>query len=311
MQALNEKFCDLGSPRRIWAVAAIHGEYERLATLHDNLAKRFGPRDRLLYFGNYLGANQHKNRLVYDELLAFRAALLSKPGMEPQDIVYLRGPAEEAWQRVLRLQFAPQPMQALERLIDSGVESYLQLYGVSSHDTRTISRAGSVAITRWTNQLRQAQRMTAGHEAMMCNMKRAATMKIQAENGLNQLVFVPASYDFSRSLEDQGDHLWWSERPFNTSAYRGTANLKVVRGCDESQSGVQTDGLAISLDAGCGQGGPLVCGCFNPAGQLIEMITVGGQHAGAFGQEFNVLKSANSLRMPPHQAYIEPAAISA
>src|SRR6202012_2063047 len=109
-----------------------------------------------------------------DELLAFRAALLSKTGVEPSDIVYLRGPAEEAWQRLLRLQFAPVPTQALDRALASGVEAYLHIYGVSVNDTKSMARAGSVAITRWTNQLRALQRSVPGHEALMCGMRRAA-----------------------------------------------------------------------------------------------------------------------------------------
>ena len=312
MQAINEKFVDLGAPRRVWVIAAIHGDYERLATLHDNLAKRFGPRDRLVYTGNYLGPHAAKNRAVFEEILAFRSALLSKPGMEPHDIVYLRGPAEEAWQRLLRLQFAPQPVQALEKLVASGVEGWVQLCGVSLNDTRTVARAGSLAITRWTNQLRQAQRMTAGLEAMMCGMRRAATLKLPEQSVLSQLLFVPASYDFSRSLEDQGEHLWWSDRPYDPAAYLGDANFKVVRGFDAARGGIQTDGLALTLDGGCGAGGPLVCGCFNAAGQLLEIITVGGQQAGKFAGELNrTARSPSILQMPLHQPPAQPLAIYA
>jgi hypothetical protein len=312
MQAINEKFIELGAPRRIWAVAAVQGDYDRLATLHDNLAKRFGPRDRLVYMGNYLGAHSVKNRAVFEEILAFRAALLAKSGMEPQDIVYLRGLAEEAWQRLLRLQFAPQPVQTLEKLIASGIEPWLQLCGVSLNDTRTVARAGSLAITRWTNQLRQAQRMTAGLEAMMCGMRRAAILRLPEQSVLSQLLFVPASYDFSRCLEDQGEHLWWSDRPYDPAAYLGDASHKVVRGFDAARGGIQTDGLALTLDGGCGSGGPLVCGCFNAAGQLLEIITVGGQQAGQFAGELNrAARSPAVLRMPLHQSLAEPTALYA
>ena len=273
MRAVNEKFTDLGTPRRVWAVAAIHGDLGRLATLHDHLATRFATRDRLVYLGNYLGVGGRDNGAVIDELLAFRAAILTKPGMEPQDIVHLRGPAEEAWQRLMRLQFAPVPSQALEKHLAAGVEAYLHLYGFSLADAKSIVRAGSVAITRWTNQLRTAQRGLDGHEALTCSMRRASTTRPAAE-GNQRLLFVPAGFDSARSLEDQGDHLWYGTSQFHTS---GTSYARVVRGFDAARGGVNTEGPAVTLDGGCGRGGQLICGCFNAAGRLVEVVAVGGQ----------------------------------
>jgi hypothetical protein len=49
------KFAELGRPRRIWAIGAVHGDVHRLAALHDDLGQRFQPGDRLIYLGNYSG----------------------------------------------------------------------------------------------------------------------------------------------------------------------------------------------------------------------------------------------------------------
>ena len=272
---VNERFAELGAPRRIWAIAAIHGDVERLATLHDHLASRFTVRDRIVYLGNYLGIESRANGVMFDELLAFRAALLSKPGLEPSDVVYLRGPAEEAWQRLLRLQFAPVPLQALERALTSGVESYLRLYGVSVSDTRSMARAGSMAITRWTNQLRQLQRQAPGHESLICSMRRAAYTQGNSEQ--KKLLFVPAGFDAARSIEDQGEALWWTSAPFRVAGRAQNTYSRIVRGFDSVNTGACLDEAAVTLDGGCGRGGPLVCGCFTPAGKLIELIAVGGQ----------------------------------
>lgn len=272
---MNEKFAELGAPRRIWAVAAIHGEIDRLSTLHDHLASRFGVRDRLVYMGNYLGVESRNNTALFDEILAFRAALLCKTGMEPSDIIYLRGPAEEAWQRLLRLQFAPVPLQTLEKLLASGVEAYLRLYGVSINDTKSMARAGSMAITRWTNQLRALQRAAPGHEALICGMRRAALA--QAAPDQEKLLFVPAGFDPSRSLEDQGDALWWTSATFQVSGRAQNFYSRIVRGFDSVNTGADLQEAAVTLDGGCGRGGPLMCGCFTPAGKLIEVIAVGGQ----------------------------------
>jgi hypothetical protein len=275
---MNERFADLGAPRRIWAVAAVHGDIERLAALHDYLAGRFALRDRLVYLGNYLGTESSTNPEVYDELLAFRSALLAKPGVEPSDIVHLRGPTEEAWLRLLRLQFAPAASESLEKLLASGVESYLRLYGVSLKDTRSMARAGSLAITRWTNQLRAIQRSTPGHEALFCSMRRAAY--VQAGKDAKKLLLIPAGFDPSRALEDQGDALWWTSATFRMSGRAQNVYSRIVRGFDSVNSGPDLEDAAVTLDGGCGRGGPLVCGGFAPDGRLLDLVTVGG--AGIF-----------------------------
>ncbi len=274
MPCANEKFVDLGRPRRIWAVAAIHGDRERLVTLHDHLAGRFAVRDRLVYLGNYLGNGAFDNQAVLEELLAFRSALLAKPGMEPLDIVHLRGPAEEAWQRLLRLQFAPSPSQTVEKYLEAGAEAYLRLYGVSLNETRSITRAGSVAITRWTNQLRVLQRQGSGHEALMCHLRRAAATAPSERDG-RRVLFVPAGYDVSRSLSEQGDALWFSNAPYNSAPEDHPALSRIVRGFDP----IRMETMAVTLDGGCGRGGPLVCGCFNAEGRVVEIVTVGGKGA--------------------------------
>jgi serine/threonine protein phosphatase 1 len=274
MSALNEKFSDLGAPRRIWAIAAIHGDIERLSTLHDYLASRFALRDRIVYLGNFLGVESQNNSEIFDELLAFRSALLAKPGIEPYDIVHLRGPAEESWQRLLRLQFAPSPLQTLDKLFASGVETYLRLYGVSVNDTRSMARAGSMAITRWTNQLRGLQRNAAGHEALVCSMRRAAFVNAAEQK---KLLFIPAGFDSTRTLEDQGDSLWWSSAPFSVDGRAQSAYMRIVRGFDSVNNGPCLDDMAVTLDGGCGRGGSLMCGGFTADGRLAELVAVGGR----------------------------------
>jgi len=54
-RAADEKFARLRRGQRIWAVASIHGESERLGRLHDRIAERFRDGDRIVYLGNYLG----------------------------------------------------------------------------------------------------------------------------------------------------------------------------------------------------------------------------------------------------------------
>jgi serine/threonine protein phosphatase 1 len=51
-RAADAKFARLKRARRIWAVASIHGEAERLGRLHDQIAARFGDGDHIVYLGN-------------------------------------------------------------------------------------------------------------------------------------------------------------------------------------------------------------------------------------------------------------------
>lgn len=303
MRAVNEKFVDLGIPRRIWAVAAIHGDLERLITLHNHLATRFAVGDRLIYLGNYLGPDTARNADVLEELLAFRSALLSKSGMEPTDIVHLRGPAEEAWQRLLRLQFAPLPEQAMDKLHEAGVDSYLRMYNVSLNDTKVIARAGSIAITRWTNQLRDMQRRSAGHEALMSSTRRAALTQ-PAPDTNQRVLFVPAGFDGERSLEDQGETLWGGRAIFQVAG--ASPFVRIVRGYDPQQMGVVTDGTTVTLDGGCGRGGPLTCGCFDINGALSEIVMVGGKGA----VESLAAAEAPLAAQAEEQAYAMPATAS-
>ena len=272
---VQEKFAELGATKRIWAIAAIHGAVDRLSVVHDHLAHCFQVTDRLVYLGNYLGIDTAEPSVVLDEILSFRSALLCKSGVLPSDIVYLRGPAEEAWQRLLRLQFTAMPLEALDRLLASGVEAYLRLYGIATNDARSVARVGNIAITRWTNGLRGLQRDAQGYEALICGMKRAALAQ-ESPDG-KKLVFVPASFDPARYLEDQGDSLWWSSAPFRFSSRMQNRYSRIVRGFDSVNGGAVLDEAVVTLDSGCGRGGPLMCACFAPSGQLLEIVTVGGR----------------------------------
>ena len=172
------------------------------------------------------------------------------------------------------LQFAPVAIQTLEKLLASGVESYLRLYGVSLADTRSMARAGNMAITRWTNQLRALQRHVPGHESLFCSMRRAAFGQDPAVSPKKSL-FVPAGYDSARSLDDQGEALWWSSASFRVAGRAQSAYARIVRGFDSVNGGMSLDEDAVTLDGGCGRGGPLACGCFAPDGKLIEIVAVG------------------------------------
>lgn len=266
--ALDEsRFAKLERARRVWAVSAIHGQADRLAALHRQLAEKFVPGDRLVYLGNYVGVGVEA-RQTMDELLRMRRRLLARAGyFEATDFVYLRGAQEEMWSKLLQLQFAPNPPEILEWLLNHGVGPTIEAYGSTLMSARGHTRDGPLAITKWTGALRAAMHRNPGHHEFMAGLKRAAL----TDDG--RLLFVHAAIDPSRPLSMQGDIFWWDTGVFDTLAEPFSGFRKVVRGYDHKHRGVDLENPhAITIDGGCGFGGPLIALCLTPVGEIAERL---------------------------------------
>src|SRR5712671_7962727 len=85
-----DRFVKLRQARRLWAVAAIHGEADRLGALHDRMGRAWQPGDRLVYLGNYLGRGAAVRQTI-DDILGFRLAVMAQPGGFACDVAFLRG----------------------------------------------------------------------------------------------------------------------------------------------------------------------------------------------------------------------------
>jgi serine/threonine protein phosphatase 1 len=258
-----QRFATLVGRRRIWAISAIHAEVRRLEAIHDAIEKRLQPCDGLVYLGNMIGSGT----AVFDtvaELLAFRRAFIARPAAFAADLVYLRGSQEEMWQKLLELQFAPNPVEVLAWMLDHGVGATLSAYGADSTQGLAAAREGPMALTRWTNALRQAVNAAPGHANLLTALRRAAF------TGGNELLFVHAGIDPSRPLTAQHDSFWWGGGGFLDLAEPYAGFRKVVRGFDRHHGGLQTSPHSISMDRGCGTGGPLVCACFDLDGNVVE-----------------------------------------
>lgn len=260
-----ERFARLGQPKRIWAIGAIHGDADRLAVLHDQIGSQFIPGDRLVYLGNFLG---HGGRIAetMDEMLSFRRALLSITGMLVSDVIYLRGAQEEMWQKLLQLQFAPNPADVLTWMLNQGVAATLRAYHGDPDDGMRAARDGAVQLTRWTNRLRDTLRSMPGHNSLYAALRRAA---FPDDGGV---LFVSAGLDPSRPLAAQGDSFWWAGSRFGAIEAPYETFQRVVRGFDKANQGLDLDGFAITLDAGCGRGGHLAGAAFSPDGSLLSLL---------------------------------------
>ncbi len=253
---------------RVWAVGAIHGECGRLAALHGELESRFEPRDALIYLGDYLGYGPDVSG-VMSELIAFRRRILARPPLRfPDDIVYLRGRQEEMWQKLLQLQFASDPLNVLDWVLERGVDATVRAYGGDPEDGRRSARAGPMELNKWTMSLRDAVHRCAGHDTLVAALKRAAV------KGDEKILFVNCGLDPKRPLELQRDAFWWAGHAFDTidSAFDGFA--RVVRGYDPGHRGYAERPHTITVDGGCGFGGPLVAACLAADGAVIDRIEV-------------------------------------
>ena len=266
-RAADEKIARLRAARRIWAVASIHGEAERLGRLHDRIAERFRDGDRIVYLGNYLGRGGAVAATI-DELLDFRRRVLARPRSFACDAVFLRGAQEEMWQKLLQLQFAPNPADVLAWMVGEGIEATVSAYGGDLRHGFAASRDGPRTITRWTSGLRNAMNAAPGHRMLLAQLRHAAF----TEDG--RLLFVHAGVAASRPLATQGDAFWWGARDILDLAAPFAGFSRVIRGFDRQMRGLVEGEFAVSLDAGAGRGGRLIAAAFAPDGAIVERLEV-------------------------------------
>jgi hypothetical protein len=264
----SEPFGHLVRARRVWAVACIHGEAQRLGALHERLAERFAPGDRLVYLGDVLGYGPDSADAV-DGVLEFRRAVLAERLMFLGDVVLLRGSQEEMLQKLLELQFAPDPRGVLGWMLEHGVAQTLESYGIAARSGEAASREGVMALTRWTGTVRAALEARPGHRQFLAALRRAAF----SEPG--GMLFVNAGVDPRKPLELQRDVFWWGRGGDLLELDAPFAGFgRVVCGYHRSRAGLVARHYAVSLDAGCGFGGKLLAACFAPDGQILDRIEV-------------------------------------
>lgn len=259
------KFAVLRSPGRVWAVAAIHGEADRLRRLHAELDRRIGADDRLVYLGNVVGRGAMVRETV-DAVLLFRRNFMARPGNDAPDVAFLRGAQEEMWAKLFELQFAVDPTTVLQWMLDQGAAATIEAYGASAADGLVAARQGTVALGRWTGALRDAVRRAPGHRDYLSALRQAA----YTADGT--LVFVSAGLEPDRPLDAQGDTLWWGGAGFGRIQAPYFGCRLVVRGLDATHAGTGIGAHAASIDAGCGFGGPLVAACVTAEDGVVEMI---------------------------------------
>lgn len=266
--ATDANFVSIGQPRKIWAVPAIHGDLDALINLHDQLYTKFKAGDRILYHGNYTGYDERSADCV-TEILTFRRMILARFGVKASDILYLRGRQEEIWQKLLQIQFAPDPVNVLQWMLGCGLDATLRSYKIEPDEGLEACRYGTMDLTRWTMKIRQVLRQHPGHEIFSNQLKRAAFTNPESPH---PMLFVHAGLNTRCSLENQGEHLWWGAQEFSnmTSAYKPFE--KVVRGFDPEHKGLHLNCISATIDNGSGFGGNLIAVGFERSGAVAEIL---------------------------------------
>lgn len=251
--------------RRVWAIAAVHAQARRLARLHDLISERFQDGDRIVYLGNYLGHGEAVFATI-GELLDFRSRVLARARGFACDVALLRGAQEEMWQKLLQLQFAPNPGEVLQWMVSAGIETTVNAYGGDLRQGFAATRDGPRTITRWTGALRSAMNAAPGHTTLFSALHHAAFTEAGG------LLFVHAAIDPQRPLAAQGDAFWWGRDDILDLAAPFEGFRRVVRGVDRQRRGFVERDFAVSLDAGAGHGGRVIAACFASDGTVLDRL---------------------------------------
>lgn len=273
MTSFSEKFTNLGAPRKIWTVAAVHGQRDSLARVHDKIFAEFTPGDRVVYTGNYLCAEKNaRPRDVINDLLAFRRKLMAVPGVMADDVIYLRGVQEELWTKLTQIQMAQSPRQVIEWIAQAypEMDTLLAAYGTSLLEAGRVAREGILSLTRWSGALKRNLREHPGAEKFFTSLRRAAFTD-QRQSNDNNILFVHAGINPAKPLTAQNDQFWWAHKNFAAMQAPYAPFRTVVRGSDPQGAGVQLGAVNLSLDGGCGKGGHLVCAQLTPSGDVLDV----------------------------------------
>jgi serine/threonine protein phosphatase 1 len=260
-----QTICRLRGARRVWAVAGVYGAARQLAALHDRIGERIENGDRLVYLGNYYGCGAAV-RATIDELIDFRRRVMARRDGFACDVTFLRGAQEEMLQKLLQLQFAPDPGAVLRWMVEAGVEPTLRAYGGDLRAGFAATRDGPNTMTRWTSGLRAAINAVPGHAALLAALRHAA---VTDEGGL---LFVHAAVDPAKPLTVQRDAFWWGRHDLLALAEPFAGFRRVVAGFDRLRRGVVEAEFACLVDGGAARGGPLIAACFAPDGSIVDRV---------------------------------------
>lgn len=169
------------------------------------------------------------------------------------------------------------------RLADTDGDGDLDLFtGASDNQVRYFQNTGTAAVPRYTltadpllTATGQPVISESGCHPAFTDADGDGDLDFVTGNSTGTLLFVHASVDPSRPLSMQGDIFWWDTGGFDAMTEPFNGFTKVIRGYDHKRRGVNLEHPhAVTIDGGCGFGGPLAAVCFSPTGEVVDRIEV-------------------------------------
>ena len=256
---------NLGSFERVWAIGAVNGKAELFQSICSQIIEKSNLNDRLVFTGNLIGRNSNKineSKKVIDIALKLRAIFMTNSSFDIGDIVFLRGCYEELLDKSRELHMSPNPLELVDWMYSRGLDEILESYNISSSLLHHAARDGASALSRASVEINLAIDNNPGHINYMTSLKRLAY------NDEKTLLFVSAGLARNKSLEEQGDELWWGggftnlDQPYNDLS-------RLVRGYDPKREGLASGKFCVTLDGGEDQ---VFAALFNKEGMLLETI---------------------------------------
>jgi serine/threonine protein phosphatase 1 len=170
------------------------------------------------------------------------------------------------WQKLLQLQFAPNPGEVLRWMVKARAEPPVCACGGDLRHGFAAARDGPPhdhPVDRGT-----AREMNAalGHDTLFSALRRAAFTESRG------LLLVHAAIAPTRPLAAQGDAFWWGGDDLLALTAPFEGFRRVVRGVDRQQRGLVEREFAGSLDGGAGRGGRLIAACFAADSSVLDQI---------------------------------------
>ena len=256
---------NLGSFERVWAIGAVNGKAELFQSICSQIIEKSNLNDRLVFTGNLIGRNNNKineSKKVIDIALKLRAIFMTNSSFDIRDIVFLRGCYEELLDKSRELHMSPNPLELVDWMYSRGLDEILESYNISSSLLHHAAREGAAALSRASVEINLAIDNNPGHINYMSSLKRLAY------NDENTILFVSAGLAKNKSLEEQGDELWWGggfanlDQPYNDLS-------RLVRGYDPERKGLASGKIGVTLDGGEDQ---VFAALFDKEGVLLETI---------------------------------------
>ena len=256
---------NLGSFERVWAIGAVNGKAELFQSICSQIIEKSNLNDRLVFTGNLIGRNNNKineSKKVIDIALKLRAIFMTNSSFDIRDIVFLRGCYEELLDKSRELHMSPNPLELVDWMYSRGLDEILESYNISSSLLHHAAREGAAALSRASVEINLAIDNNPGHINYMSSLKRLAY------NDEKTILFVSAGLAKNKSLEEQGDELWWGggfanlDQPYNDLS-------RLVRGYDPKRKGLASGKIGVTLDGGEDQ---VFAALFDKEGVILETI---------------------------------------